>query len=289
LNLLVFKLARDGDCDKAPNPVEIQPGGWEYPAELPVLECLMASPERRPWTRDELLLAINLYCRTPFGRIHMRNPEIIGLAAMLGRTPGSVGMKLANFAHIDPSLNRKGMSGGSKLDQEVWNEVFGNWDAAIAESEQISLKVRDGVQAWDESTPLPEGGTKERFVSTRTNQGFFRDMILASYDSRCCITGLPIPELLIASHIVPWAADTTNRMNPRNGLCLNALHDKAFDAGLITVDESFRVVVSSRVREIAKPDTELIMDYAGAPITLPKRFLPDQNLLEYHRTNIFAG
>ena len=64
----------------------------------------------KSWTRDELILAINLYCKTPFGRIHIRNPEIIELAKLLNRTPGSVSYKLANFASIDPSLDRKGVS-----------------------------------------------------------------------------------------------------------------------------------------------------------------------------------
>ncbi len=171
---------------------------------------MMNDTKRKPWTRDELILAINVYCRTPFGRIHMRNPDV-----------------------------------------------------------------------------MPQGLTREAVVRTRVNQQFFRDMIMASYDERCCITGLPVRELLVASHIVPWAEDAANRMNPRNGLCLNALHDRAFDKGLITLDTDFRVVLSPRLRRESPDDVRLLSEYAGTPIRLPRRFRPDQALLERHRSMIF--
>ena len=123
------------------------------------------------------------------------------------------------------------------------------------------------------------------------NQGFFRKMILSAYDNTCCITGIYISELLIASHIVPWSIDTNNRLNPRNGLCLNALHDRAFDKGLISISEDLRIVVSPLVykQESKRHNLEFITNYVNKEIRLPSRFLPDQNLLEYHRQNIFRG
>jgi putative restriction endonuclease len=193
----------------------------------------------KPWERDELILAINLYCKIPFGKIHVRNPDIIELAILLGRTPGSVSYKLANFASIDPSLDRKGAKNVSRLDKQVWNEFFEDWDAMAYESEKKMMAIRgDEVNVLYQN--IPEGKTREAIVKSRVNQHFFRKMILASYNSKCCITGLPLEKLLVASHIIPWAKDPKNRLNPQNGLCLNALHDKAFDAGLLTIDESYR-------------------------------------------------
>ena len=119
---------------------------------------------RRPWTRDELLLAINLYCKTTFGRIHIRNPEIIALAKLLGRTPGSVSYKLANFASIDENLDRKGASNVSNLDRAVWAEFFADWDGMVFESERrmaelrgVSLEaaVRDEAEVDGESIIIP--------------------------------------------------------------------------------------------------------------------------------------
>lgn len=248
----------------------------------------MSVTERKPWQRDELILAINLYCKTPFGRIHVRNPAIIELAELLGRTPGSVSYKLANFASIDPSLDRKGASNVSRLDRETWNEFYKNWDEMAFESEQLSAKIH-GNPFQDDSIELPIGKTREAQVKVRVNQNFFRQMVLSSYNFSCCITGLPLTELLVASHIKPWAIDEKNRMNPRNGLCLNALHDKAFDKGLITIDENFKVVVSSHIQNASQPQLGLIQNIHGVLLKVPNRFRPDPELLDWHRTSIFRG
>jgi putative restriction endonuclease len=132
-----------------------------------------------------------------------------------------------------------GASHGSKLDAVIWEEFNDNLEKLSFESEvllaeKIGKKVEEtsGIYVLD----LPkEGKEREALVKTRVNQSFFRKTILAAYNIRCCITGLSIPSLLTASHIVPWSEDEANRMNPKNGLCLNALHDRAFDKGWITV------------------------------------------------------
>jgi len=240
----------------------------------------------KPWERDELILAINLYCKTPFGKIHVRNPDIIELAILLGRTPGSVSYKLANFASIDPSIDRKGAQNVSRLDKKVWHEFFEDWEAMAYESERKMMAIRgDEVNILDQK--IPEGKTKEAIVKSRVNQHFFRKMILASYNSKCCITGLPLEKLLVASHIIPWAKDSKNRLNPQNGLCLNALHDKAFDAGLLTIDESYRVVLSKEILDLNDKNVKLIQDTEGVKISFPNRFMPRQDFLQYHRENVF--
>ncbi|MDD2388748.1 MAG: HNH endonuclease [Desulfobacterales bacterium] len=238
--------------------------------------------ERKRWTRDELILAINLYCKTQFGKIHMRNPEIIDLANKLERTPGSVSYKLANFSSIDPTIERKGAANVSKLDREVWNEFFEDWESMAFESEMRMAKMseNESVKAY-EVIPLKDGETKSSTVQVRVNQNFFRKMILTSYNNSCCITGIDNCDLLIASHIVPWAHDKKNRLNPMNGLCLNALHDRAFDKGLITIDDNYQVLVSNKVTH------ELIVKYDRKLITLPSRFLPDKDFINFHRKNIF--
>lgn len=245
----------------------------------------MNSKQSKSWTKDELILAINLYCKTPFGKIHTGNPEIILLANRLNRTPGSISYKLANFASIDPSLPRKGASNVSKLDREVWTDFFENWDEMAYQSEKDFL----GEKFIDEEAiKIPEGKTREAIVKTRVNQSFFRKTILASYGA-CCITGIPTPELLVASHIIPWSKDEKNRTNPRNGLCLNCLHDRAFDVGLITLSNDFSVIVSPKLKKHPSQQVEIVTAYEGKRITLPTRFLPDQALLDYHRENIFQS
>ena len=99
-----------------------------------------------------------------------------------------------------------------------------------------------------------EGKERESFVKLRVNQAFFRKTVLASYNYRCCITEIAIPDLLVAGHIIPWATDEKNRMNPANGICLNALHDKAFDIGLITITPDYIIHLSEEIIKCFKKD-----------------------------------
>lgn len=250
---------------------------------------------RRDWTREELILAFNLYCKTPFGKIHNRNPDIIELAKLIGRTPSAVSWKLANFARLDPELKERKIVGaqhGSKTEIQVWNEFHGNWEELSFESEQLLAKMKhvslqESIGIWTEGQ-LGEGEESEQTVRVRVKQYFFRQMVLSSYRYRCCITGLAIPELLNASHIIPWAIDPKNRLNPKNGLCLNSLHDRAFDRGLLTITPDYRVRVSAKLRTFSdNANSILLLRYDNARVNLPDRFIPDVNFLAYHNENVF--
>src|SRR5258706_15671392 len=95
---------------------------------------------RDNWSRDEHILAFNLYSQIPFGTIHTRNPKIQELAQLLGRSVGSVSRKLANFARLDPFLQRRGIRGlehGAKGEEEVWNEFAKNPEALAFESQRL--------------------------------------------------------------------------------------------------------------------------------------------------------
>ncbi|MCL2103983.1 MAG: HNH endonuclease [Kiritimatiellaeota bacterium] len=91
-----------------------------------------------------------------------------------------------------------------------------------------------------------------RTVKTRINQRFFRTIVLRDYATRCCVTGLTLPEVLRASHIIPWAEDAQNRMNPANGLCLSATYDAAFDRYLVSFDEDYRLVLAPTLKHCSK-------------------------------------
>src|SRR5690606_30443246 len=161
-------------------------------------------------------------------------------------------MKLTNLASLDTQITasgRKGLPGASALDRAVWNELQADWDStALAASESYArLLGQQPAGGQDEETDVwihAEGRTRTALVRLRANQHLFRRAVLNSYKSTCCISGLSDERLLIASHIVPWRADHHNRLNPQNGLCLSALHDRAFDLGLIAVSPDYRVLVS---------------------------------------------
>jgi putative restriction endonuclease len=249
------------------------------------------------WTREELILAINLYCKLPFGKLHRNNPDVQNLARLISRTDSSVAYKLVNFASLDPSLQARGIKGAansSKLDREVWAEFYKHWDELAFESEQLLAEKQHASLEILHQIPereLPkEGLERERLVKVRVNQSFFRSTVLAAYNFSCCITGIKQPELLIAGHIRPWGLDEANRMNPRNGIAINALHDKAFEAGLITITPDYKVLVSQSLLQESSPTAvDYFHQYHGQEIKLPSRFLPEVTFLEYHNRERFKS
>ena len=248
------------------------------------------------WTRDELILAINLYCKLPFGKLHRLNPEVIHLANLIGRTSSSIAYKLVNFASLDPSLKARGIKGASnasKLDAEIWSEFFNNWDILPYESENLLANLENTTLEKLNIIPelsLPkEGKTREQLVKVRVNQSFFRSSILASYNNTCCITGIQQSEFLIAGHIKPWSLDERNRLNPQNGIAINALHDKAFETGLLTITTDYKIKISPILfkQKKSKSIEDYFLKYDNQKIILPSRFLPDVEFLKYHNENRF--
>ncbi|HEV2561075.1 MAG TPA: HNH endonuclease [Rhizomicrobium sp.] len=244
--------------------------------------------ERRNWTREELLQTLELYCVTPFGRMHSGNPNIKRLALAIGRTPSAVALKMTNFASLDPTLAQSGMSNASKLDRIVWDEFFEDMLSSMrvgppTDRSGLEESARDFVT---ETRAFPEGIDIVRSVKTRLNQSFFRRLVLASYDNKCALTGIDAPELLVASHIVPWATNKEIRTTPQNGICLNALHDRAFDEGYIAFDEDLSVIYSARLPMVAKA---ALKSLGSSKLRLPSRFVPDSSLIAFHRHHIFKS
>lgn len=253
--------------------------------------------QRKNWTREELIVAFNLYCKIPFSKINYKHKDIIELATAIGRTPSAVAWKLVNFASLDSSLAKRGIKGATnagKLDKEIFEEFQHNWQNLIEESELLynqlfNKKEELLIENETEMVSFKEGKEQERMVKIRVNQSFFRQSVLASYEFSCCITGISINDLLIASHIIPWAKDELNRLNPSNGLCLNAIHDKAFDRGLITIMPDYTIKISERImKEKNNPFLEEnFKKIEGKSINLPQRFLPNPDFLSYHNQHIF--
>ncbi len=246
------------------------------------------------WTREETIVAFNLYCKIPFNESSQHHPLIIKYAKLLGRTPSALNMKIGNLGRLDPQLQARGISGlthGAKMEEQIWAEFSANWDSLAAESESIIAKLKERAgTATEPITSAREGKDVRYLTKARVNQNYFRTSVLVNYRYCCCITGVTNENLLIASHIVPWAHDHTNRTKPSNGLCLNTLHDKAFDIGLITITTDFRVRISEELYYSAKENEFLrraFLIYKDKKIFLPDKFWPEKEFLEYHNNNIF--
>ena len=246
--------------------------------------------ERRRWTREELLLALHLYQRIPFGQQHQSNPQVVALALVLSRTAGSVAMKLNNFTSLDPAERArgiKGLDGASDLDRQIWGE-FQAGDAVAEESEDLwEVRVEGSAPGQVREALEPCASPTDAVASRRIRlgQNYFRRVVLANFNQRCALTGIAQPELLNASHISPWAEDAANRLNPANGLCLNRLHDAAFDRKLVTFDNNLRLVVGRQLRNTLAPGPLAVglLEYEGVRLSEPVRRAVSGELLRQHR------
>ncbi|MCO5232300.1 MAG: HNH endonuclease [Chitinophagales bacterium] len=253
--------------------------------------------ERKLWTREELILVFNLYLKLPFGKMHTRTPEIIEMANLIGRTVNSIAIRLTNFASCDPyHQNRgvKGMVGGIKQCQPIWDEFFGNKEILIFESERILAEKENKTieTKFDEllfDIKDLRGETKLREVKTRVNQNVFRQIVVANYSGKCAITGIDIPELLFASHIIPWSKNEDERLNPENGICLSALYDKAYDKGLISINEKYQVIISDKLKKKKEADyfEKYFAPIENQSLILPQRYFPKKEFIQYHLDEIF--
>ena len=252
---------------------------------------------KKLWTREELILAFNLYLKLPFGKMHKQTPEIIELANLLGRTPSSIGMRLGNFASVDPYHQERGiggLKGGMNQVKPIWDEFFHNQEELVFLSEQI-LAQKENTSIENKYKELLvdlahlKGETVIREVKTRVNQSVFRQMVLANYSTKCAITGIDIPQLLYASHIVPWSQNEKERLNPENGICLSSLYDKAFDKGLIGISTNHEVILSNELKK--RKDAQYYSTHFSIiekqKILAPLGYLPRKEFLEYHLDTIF--
>lgn len=244
------------------------------------------------WIKDEQLLALRLYILLPFGQLHQSNKEIIAVAEEINRTPSAVAMKACNFASLDSAIRQKGLSNVSRSDRELWASFMKNSESISAETEAVFHKriVSKSVIPAELLPAIPEGSTESvREVRVRRVQGFFRKSVLVSYNNQCAISGLSMPQLIIASHIIPWSENKKRRADPTNGIALNALYDKAFDKGFMTFDDNLQVVLSKHLVNSLRnnKNTKTLFDIEGQALKLPFRFHPDIAAIEHHREHIF--
>ena len=250
----------------------------------------------KKWTEDEQILALNLYHLLPFGRLHKGAKEIISLASIMERTPSSVAMKLCNFASLDPKIyetGRKGLKGASKGDRELWSWHLENSDK-FQEKSQILLEIlsKNDVLSSDDIKAQTKiiKTEKTSIVKTRIGQSIFRKMVLENYESKCCFSGVDIPQLLVASHIVPWADREDVRLNPRNGLCLSSIHDRAFDQGFWTLSDHGEILICDVLKKSGSIFVaEQFLEYEGRSLSLPKEHYPDAEFIQHHRKEIYQS
>lgn len=165
--------------------------------------------------------------------------------------------------------------------------VFNNRDGlfeAVRSVYRLSMSLPTlPYEDFVKETALLGDTEAEREQKVRIGQNRFRSALMDYWNATCPLTGIREPELLKASHIIPWAKCESDqeRLNVHNGLLLSALWDAAFDAGLITFDNLGRPVPSSALAQ----DARAALDVDNVPpIALSD---PHRERLKWHRANIW--
>lgn len=259
----------------------------------------------KTWSEEEFILTLSVYFQLPFGRLHHRTPEVIELAKLLDdRSANSAAMRLSNFASCDPAIfdtigpngkKRVGLPGGKSQCQPYWDKYANNKELLFEEAARIKAKrlnqsIEDTLsEAAKEGLDDFTGESRSQEVNVRINQDAFRNMVLNNYENKCAVTGIDIPELLVASHIIPWADKKETRLDPENGICLSSLYDKAFDRGLIGIDKNYRILISNKLQQKVTRDyyNDFFAPIDGKKIILPYDHKPNKEFLEYHLDVIF--
>jgi len=254
---------------------------------------------RQIWSNDELKVVLNLYMRIPFGQCHSRNPEVIHIADLIGRSANAVAMRLGNFAACDPYHKSRGVVGlknALHVCMPIWNEFINDKEKLMYDSEKILAELENQTIESKYKDDLHDirdikGEDKLRLIITRVNQAVFRKMVLSNYENRCAICAIDIPDLLVASHIVPWSQRTEERMNPENGICLSALYDLAFDKGYIAVNTDYSILLSTILynKTTSSFYDNYFKDLQGGKLRMPQKYLPNREFLQYHLDTIFKG
>lgn len=263
----------------------------------------------KKWTDEERYAALKLYFELEFGQFHSKNPSVIQLAELLGRTPGSIAMKLGNFASLDPTLDRKGFTNVSAADRALMVRFHNQPQRVVDEMERAadhleyhaaqqtsSVEVdHDRPGLMDSASTFDISGRPtivRRERNERLNQGFFRRAVISGYRFQCCVCRLTMIRMLEAAHIKPHKDDETCRLRPDNGLSLCRNHHKAFDEGYWTLNSQFQIELDPRIHRLATRDQaigDMLVAFDGKKIHQPFRYLPSADFIEWHRENTFAS
>ncbi|MCC9073252.1 HNH endonuclease [Flavobacterium sp. F-65] len=118
-------------------------------------------------------------------------------------------------------------------------------------------------------------------VKTRIYQDVLKKYLSENYENCCALCEIDQPELLVASHIIPWSVDKEKRLDLSNCILLCNFHDKLFDKGFISLDEKFRVIIS---KKLSKNVAKLLKDTV---FKKPNEDCPNQEYLNLHREEIY--
>ena len=243
---------------------------------------------KKPWAREDIIVAYALYCITPLKKINLSNKTILQVAEIMERSPSSLVMRMRNLTSLDPSNPSDGLIHVAKADKLIFEEFKNDWGNLSVQAEQIT-----GLALFDDDNV--NGAKKLSSLNDRKKVNreryFFKKAVSSAYENTCGVTRLGVRQMLIASHIKPFnmCRSSCERTNPQNGILLNAFHDRAFDLGLFTITPDLTFHTSARIEDYKNDETmwQWLLCLEGQKFIQPLRFSPRKDFLEYHNDMVF--
>lgn len=236
------------------------------------------------WNRDELIVVLDVYLNDEFV-LDSSDPLVKELADLIGRTPGSVVLRLSNYRHLDPN-GSQGMSNVGENAREVWEEYYRNEEQLAIEATQARKRLRgESHETLEEGSNIPETGERESVRKSRVGQGDFRMVLRARFGDCCLLCDVSRPGLLQAGHILDWSKFEEERGNPDNGLLMCYTHHRAFDLNLFTISEDFELIVNPEFSDPGEFMERTVVDQNGKRIDFNDN-PPSKELLKIHNENL---
>lgn len=234
--------------------------GWAdletAPAEIQELAAL---------TSDHRALAWRLFTGEESTELRFDSSEKIG--------PWNVaGVSAANDHNASKSSETDGLSATSNVDNDELAE-------ALPYSEEEISELQASLESKNYNVPDSFATTKTRGSAQRV----FAAEVKKNYGWKCALTGIADSQFLIASHIVPWSVDEGIRLDPKNGICLSILVDRAFEIGLLIISDDCTVTFNwGKVHDDPELKAQL-EQYEGQKLELPKAHSPSSDYLKRRR------
>lgn len=209
----------------------------------------------RDWNREESLAGLWAYAHTKGQAVsRTAGSPVSEVALTIGRAITGVYNKVMNFRSLDPDDPRAGLSGGGKMDEQIWGEFFDLSKGQI----RLAELDKEYARLWGKSpstakpqimptykdfgdAPNDDPDELQEFARrVRRGQKAFRDSLLAAYGEKCCISGHGPKEVLEAVHIVDHAKSGINELD--NGLLMRADLHTLFDDGLLKINPDSMIV-----------------------------------------------
>jgi HNH endonuclease len=192
--------------------------------------------------------------------------------------------KFTNFKFLDPPLlkTQLRLRDGRGLSPEyIRDYAICRTPADLSERLKADGRWHDNDEAADidailKDPKIKDETTRKVLVEARLGQGRFRSDLIERWSGACAVTRCAVLDILRASHIKPWKiSNNEERLDPANGILLSANLDALFDAGLVTFEDSGRMLISKLISTTERKRLGLPRDLVRVPDRNEKGYLAE--------------